>query len=173
LSGLPLAETDGVVAASLLDLVSAEWLDHAVAVLRANALPMLATLVFDGTLEWRPASPVDAKVAAAFRRDMRRDKGFGAALGDAAPGRVRAAFEAHGYAVRQSPSDWRVDPGDAAMHRAMLSFIVPAATRHPPAGAGASHWADEVAEWASAKHRRIAAHALRLRVGHGDTLALM
>ena len=79
-------DADAVVCSALLDLVSASWLSR----LRGKlAVPLLACLTVDGRDVWRPRHPFDALVLAAFRRDMRRDKGFGPALGTSASGALR------------------------------------------------------------------------------------
>ena len=70
------------VCSALLDLVSAAWLARLCDTL---TVPFLACLTADGRDTWQPRHPHDALVRTAFRRDMRRDKGFGPALGTAAP----------------------------------------------------------------------------------------
>ena len=79
---------DAVVCSALLDLVSTAWLAR---LCDALTVPFLACLTADGRDTWRPRHPHDALVRTAFRRDMRRDKGFGPALGTARAERAHRA----------------------------------------------------------------------------------
>ena len=173
LADLPLAAADGVVASALLDLVSADWLERAAAALAAHRLPCLFTLNVDRALRWRPAAADDAAIAAAFRRDLGRDKGFGHALGADAGTAAATILGARGYTVETAGSHWQIGAADAAVHRAMLSFVVPAALRHEPDAAEARSWRRRVGVWQAAKVERIAAASLELTVGHTDVLAAM
>lgn len=172
LAGLPLDTTDGVAGSALLDLVSEAWLADAVEALAARRLPALFTLNVDGVLDWSPPASDDGIVAAAFGRDLMRDKGFGPALGPHAAARAQSAFAARGYTVETARADWQVGGGDAAMHRALLSFIAPAARRQLPDGDD-ERWAARVDAWGAAKGALVEAGGLVLRVGHVDLLAGM
>lgn len=174
LAALPLAEADGVTGSALLDLVSHDWLKALVATLADSDIPALFTLNVDGRLHWTPAATDDAAVAAAFGRDMRRDKGFGRALGAAAPAVAAQCFMEQGYRVETAPADWQVgtDAADAAMHRALLSFIAPAAGAWPPDGIAEDAWQRQVDAWRAEKSGLVDAAALAMTVGHGDLLAV-
>jgi hypothetical protein len=171
-AGLPLDTADGVAGSALLDLVSEAWLADAVEALAVRHLPALFTLNVDGVLDWSPPADDDAIVAAAFGRDLIRDKGFGPALGPHAAARARSAFAARGYTVEMARADWQVGSGDAAMHRALLSFISLAARRQPPKDYD-ERWAARVDAWDAAKGALVEAGGLALRVGHVDLLAGM
>jgi len=158
-AGMLLRGCGGVTASALCDLVSGAWIDRLVRAAARRRLPLLLALSVDGRVVFAPEEAADAAVLAAFRRDQRRDKGFGPALGPAAPYRIAHALRRHGYGVRTARSDWRLGPGDDAMLRAVT------------AGFAAVAPADSAA-WQGARARRIAAGALILRVGHVDILGL-
>jgi SAM-dependent methyltransferase len=71
---LPLHEADAVVNSALCDLVSRPWIERMAAALR---VPFYAALCVDGRDRFSPPHPADAAVAQGFRRDQRRNKGFG------------------------------------------------------------------------------------------------
>ena len=122
------ADADAVVCSALLDLVSASWLSR----LRGKlAVPLLACLTVDGRDVWRPRHPFDALVLAAFRRDMRRDKGFGPALGTSASGALAATSSA--------PSDWHVPRTALRMQRALIDGTADAARNARPAHSSRHH----------------------------------
>lgn len=168
LDTLPWNEIRLVTASALLDLVSAPWLQALVEHCRTAGAGVLSALSIDGRIEWSPGDPDDAAVQALFRAHQRRDKGFGPALGDAAPTRAADMLAAAGYRISEAASDWRVDgarsDADIDLLRAMVDGIAQAATEQEPA-----QWA-KVAAW---RARRLAgAAATGLRVGHRDLLAL-
>ena len=109
-----------VVCSALLDLVSAAWLAR---LCDALTVPFLACLTADGRDAWRPRHPHDALVRTAFRRDMRRDKGFGPALGTAAPN----VLTARGCVTASAPSDWRIPRTALRMQRALIDGTADAA----------------------------------------------
>jgi hypothetical protein len=96
---------------------------------------------------------------------MRRDKGFGPALGPAAPAAAAGAMACHGGRVVRAPSDWAVAPTDDAMLEAMIDGVA------APAAAAAPDDAARVAAWAALRHAQRRAGALALAVGHEDLYA--
>jgi hypothetical protein len=151
---------DGVAASALCDLVSGAWIDGLVGAAAHRRLPVLLALSVDGRIGFAPEDERDAAVLAAFRRDQRRDKGFGPALGAAAPGRIARALRRHGYAVRMARGDWRLGPGDGDLEGALIDGI---AAVSPSA---------ETAAWRAARDRQAAAGTLSVTVGHADILGL-
>ena len=103
---------------------------------------------------------------AAARRDQQRDKGFGPALGPAAPARMLAALAENGFQTRSAPSDWRIPPTALAMLRQTIAGRAEAARSASPARAGA------IDRWAAARLRQALAMRLAIRIGHRDILAL-
>lgn len=157
---------DGVAAAALFDLVSEAWVDWFADFLAARAVPLLAALTVDGRRQWQPPWDDDAVVVGSFRAHQARDKGFGPALGGAAPAVLRDTFAAHGFAVAESDSAWRLGAGDGALLAALIEGEAEAATVASPADAAA------IAAWRKARLGRLAEHKLGLTIGHCDMLAL-
>lgn len=173
-ANLPLHEAHAVVCSALCDLVSRPWIERVAAAVR---VPFYAALCVDGRDRFSPPHPADAAVARSFRRDQRRDKGFGgSALGPAAPATIAAAFAARGFDVESAASDWAVRgrggppglPGGAAAP--FLGRLV--AGRAETALAGPLGDARRVSAWTEERGRQIAAGVLRARIGHRDVLAL-
>jgi hypothetical protein len=148
-------EVDAIVCSALLDLVSAAWL----AQLRDTlTVPFLACLTVDGRDVWLPRHPFDALVRTAFRRDMRRDKGFGSALGTTALSALTPTASA--------PSDWRIPRTALGMQRALIDGTADAARNACPAGAVA------IAAWQEARLHQALRGRLAITIGHRDILVL-
>jgi SAM-dependent methyltransferase len=166
-ANLPLDRVDAVVNTALCDLVSRGWIEAMAAACAQRRLPFYAALNVTGRERFAPPYPGDALVMRGFRRDQRRDKGFGGvALGPAAPDAIAQAFTAHGYTVHRGASDWIVD------RRARL-FAQEIATGH---GAAALAWerrsAEVIEDWIEARRAQAADGMLSVRIGHQDVLAL-
>jgi SAM-dependent methyltransferase len=149
---------NAVTCSALLDLVSAAWLDRLCGALR---VPLLASLNVDGRDLWRPRHRYDALVLTAFRRDMRRDKGFGHALGTDA-----SRLLARRPRMVSAPSDWRIPRTALAMQRALIDGTADAARNARPAYAAA------IGEWQRARLRQALLGRLAITVGHRDILLL-
>ena len=170
LARVPLAAAHLVTASALLDLVSAAWLDNLL-----DACPAVPALLFalsvDGRIAWAPQDEDDACVDGLFAAHQRRDKGFGPALGPAAPALAAQLFEARGRAVRSTRTDWLLRRGsDApqetqldAMKRALIEGMAAAACEADVSAR------TRIEAW---RARRLALVATTsLRVGHVDVLA--
>ncbi len=146
----------GLIAASaFFDLVSAEWIGRFADLLAAARLPLYAALTYDGRETWEPAPPGEAEALVAFHADMGRDKGFGSALGPAAPDALAAALRARGYRVEEAASDWVLEAGrDDALIAALAEGGAAALGPAAPAG------------WAAGR-----AAARAVRIGHRDLWA--
>ncbi len=173
---LPLRETDAVVNSALCDLVSRPWVERMAATLR---VPFYAALCVDGRDRFSPPHPDDALVARGFRRDQRRNKGFGgAALGAEAPAAVAEAFRARGFAVETAASDWAVRGRGAAAPGLPLDAAAPFLSRlvagraAAALAAGPGRDARRVSAWGEARQERIARRGLGARIGHRDVLAV-
>jgi len=160
---LPFAAHDAVVCSALMDLVSCAWADRLAAAL---SVPFLACLNVDGRDRFRPAHPDDRLIVRGFARDMRRDKGFGRAMGVAAPAMLARLFLARGFTVATAPSDWLIPPIAERMLQALVRGHAAAAAKALPAGAA------RIAAWEQARLRAIARGRLALTIGHRDLLAL-
>ncbi len=154
------AGADLMTASAFFDLVSAEWLDRFVPLLAAARTPLYAALTYDGREVWSPTPPHEAEALAAFHADMRRDKGFGPALGPDAPGHLIAALLRSGFEVSRIDSDWHLSRArDGALIGALASGGAEALrTALPPT----DHEAWSVGRSA----------ARSVMVGHTDILAL-
>lgn len=150
---------DVVTAAALFDLVSADFIKRLASLLAARQSAFYTVLTYDGDQRWLPGHDADAAMRQAFHAHQRRDKGFGAAAGPAAPDLLREGFTAVGYSVSAADSAWRLGRGDAALIAEL-----------------AGGFADAVAETGALEPARLAAWRAVARtgavVGHADTLAL-
>ena len=154
---------DAIICSALLDLVSGGWLERLCAML---TVPFLACLTVDGRDVWRPSHPFDAVVHSAYRGDMRRDKGFGPALGTAAPTALLRAFAVRGFTTSSAPSDWRIPRGALRMQQALIDATADAARTARPAHASI------IAVWQEARLRHALRGRLATTIGHRDILAL-
>jgi hypothetical protein len=157
---------DAITAAAFFDLVSPEWLERFVAALAQRRVPLLAALTVDGRRLWQPCLDDDAVIAEGFARHQQRDKGFGAALGGAAPAALERLLTGAGFRVERAPSDWRLDGRNAALLSALIAGEAGAARgAMAQAAARIEHWETERREQLTRRH-------LELVIGHCDLLAL-
>ena len=174
-ANLPLQGTDAVLSSALCDLVSRAWVERMAARLR---VPFYAALCVDGRAAFAPAHPADARVAAGFRRDQGRDKGFGGpALGPAAPAAIARIFAAQGFMVASAASDWVLRGRGAAAHPALpgrsARFLAELVIGHAAAaGRQDRRGAARIAAWREARLAQIGERRLAARIGHRDLLAL-
>lgn len=166
LEALDPAAYDGITTSAFLDLVSSAWLERFARVLHSAARPLLAVLSVDGIRTWNPVLPGDDAVLSAFERHQSGDKGFGPALGAAAPHRLADLLVAAGHRVTLAPSPWRIAPDDRAMLRPLLDDTLRAAAEADPDRAASFR------DWAAERTRLLDAGRLSLTVGHVDLLAL-
>jgi SAM-dependent methyltransferase len=143
-----------VTASAFFDLASIAWIDRFVQAAAAAGAAIYAALSYDGRETWAPPHPDDAALHARFLADMRRDKGFGPALGADAGAYLTGRLNAAGYDVRTASTPWRLAaPEDAALIAALADGCADAT--------GAS------AEWRTARRG-----AASVEIGHIDVLAL-
>ncbi|MEW6257095.1 MAG: SAM-dependent methyltransferase [Pseudomonadota bacterium] len=162
LSPLAAAAPHLVTASAFFDLVSAPFVEALAAACARLSATFFTVLTCDGRDGWWPAHPQDAAVAGAFRADQERDKGFGAALGNAASDHLATAFAAQGYEVKRADSAWRLDPQSDARDAALVAALAAgtaAAVADRIGRAAASDWAEARA-------------GARCEIGHTDLLAL-
>jgi hypothetical protein len=159
-------DADGVTAAALFDLVSSDWIDGFVAYLARRQLPLLAALTVDGRRVWQPPLPEDDLLAESFRRHQGRDKGFGPALGGAAPARLSEALGGKGFAIAQAPSDWQLSARDSALLAALIAGEAQTAYAVRPEHQTA------IAAWEKQRREQLENGRLELTIGHRDLLAL-
>jgi trans-aconitate methyltransferase len=157
------AGADLVTAAALIDLVDAPWLEALVDAVGAAGAALLVTGSVDGRVAWAPAHPDDARMVAAYARHQGGDKGFGRALGTAAPARLAELLQASGARVTRARGDW-AEVGDPVLQRAYLAGVIGALEE---AGVPAA----DLARWRDARLAPIADATSRLTVGHVDLFA--
>jgi hypothetical protein len=160
---LPLFGHHAVVNSALCDLVSKPWIEQLAGRL---AVPFYAALMVDGRAQYLPPNPLDRVVHHAFRRDQRRDKGFGPALGHRAPAVLHAAFARRRFRVQTAISDWRIGREETAMLTAMLEGDTDAALRADPVRA------TRIEQWVLRRTSQARRRQLSLRLGHRDLLAV-
>jgi SAM-dependent methyltransferase len=148
-----------VTAAALFDLVSAAFMARFAGALAARNSAFYTVLSYNGEQRWTPAHAADGAMRDAFHAHQRRDKGFGAAAGPAAPELLRERLVAVHYRVSEADSAWRLGPEDAALIGELAQGFARAVAE---TGAVA---AATLAAWRSLKRTGAV-------VGHTDTLAL-
>lgn len=162
---LPLEGCALVTASAFFDLVSEDWLERfARNCAAARVANGLFALNVDGTIIWTPSDPDDADIECMFNAHMRRDKGFGPALGAKAPERIARAFESAGYGVSMGESPWRLSPDDAVIQDRLLQGYVDAACEQFPDDA------EKIQDWAARRAIHLAQGESALFVGHRDVL---
>lgn len=156
---------DLVTASALLDLVSEDWLERLVVEIAARNVPLYAALTYDGRIEFDPPDPGDAAIIASVNSHQRSDKGFGPALGPAAPRAAITRLEAVGYSVIQGAADWQLGRDDRTMQTETLSGWA-AASRE----IGDMPLADIIG-WLTRRRDAVTAGYSSIRVGHVDIFA--
>jgi SAM-dependent methyltransferase len=159
--GLPLDEVDAVTCSALLDLASRHWMERLFAALRT---PFYASLTVNGRDAWFPPHPADATVRLAFRRDQRREKGLGLALGVEATRTAVELLATLGFDTLAADSDWRIVRGERSLGRLLAGMTAGAASHAVPARAGT------IGSWYRARLDDAGRARLAIRIGHRDIL---
>lgn len=157
---------DAVAASAWGDLVSWPWAARfaAQAAMSGIRSVYLSLNVVDGAA-FAPADPLDGALDRAFAAHMRRDKGFGPALGGAAAPGWSLALRQAGYRVRGAPSRWALGPVHALLTAAWLEGYVRAACEQAPRVRAAA------GPWLRERLAQLARGTLRVAVDHTDLLA--
>ena len=164
-ASLAALEADGVTAAAFFDLVSAGWLERFADWLVARRVPLFAALTVDGRRDWQPAVAEDTILREAFQRHQAIDKGFGPALGGAAPRMLVETLAGRNFRVTEARSDWHIGAWDRALLAALIAGETLAAR-----AAGAAP--EAVAAWERQRQDQLENGRLKLMIGHRDLLAL-
>jgi hypothetical protein len=165
-TALAALDADGVTASALFDLVSSRWLDDLVAFLAERRVPLFAALTVDGQRIWDPALADDAILAEAFQRHQATDKGFGPALGGAAPRALAKALAAEDFRVTEAASDWHLDARDRVLLDELIAGEARAAREIDPERSAI------FAAWEKQRRDQLENGRLKLTIGHRDLLAL-
>ena len=125
--------------------------------------PALLTLSVTGRVQFVPADPLDAALAAAFNDHQRRTVEGRTLLGPDAAAAAVSAFRRRGIAVQTRFSPWRLTSG--ALLDEWLAGWLDAACRQRPELAGPA------AAYRERRRADSAAGRLSVTVGHQDLLA--
>ena len=120
---LDLAGATLITASALLDILTTDEAHALVAACVDAGCPALLTLSVTGSVDLRPADPLDRRVEAAFNAHQRRD----GRLGPDAPAVAAEAFRRAGWEVVERPSPWRLGAAQAELIAAWLEGWVAAA----------------------------------------------
>jgi hypothetical protein len=104
-------------------------------------------------------------VRLAFRRDQRREKGLGLALGVDAARVAEELLAALEFETLGATSDWRIVRGERSLGRLFARVTAQAASRTMPTRTG------KIAAWYRARLDQAARARLSIRIGHSDILA--
>lgn len=105
-------KVDLITAAAFLDLCSKSWVDAFTAAITKKGAAVFTPLIYDGRDRFDPPHPDDHDMLATFHDDMRRDKGFGPALGPQAAEIFGNGLQKAGYRVLLGDSPWELDVSD-------------------------------------------------------------
>jgi hypothetical protein len=161
--GFPLDAVDAVVCSALLDLVSRAWMVRLFTALR---VPFYAGLTVNGHDAWMPQHSADPAVRTAFRRDQRRDKGLGSALGNDAGETALQLLGDLGFQTRMTTSDWRIPSCARAVTSRFAQMTGSSARQSMPAQAR------KIGGWTNARLKQAAKARLSIRIGHYDILGI-
>jgi SAM-dependent methyltransferase len=156
---------DLVTTSALLDLVSLEWLDRLAIEAAARRLPVYAALTYDGRARIEPSESADLEILARVNAHQRTDKGFGPALGPAAPARTVERFVQVGYEVAQGHSDWLLGSGDRAIQEVLFAGWAELTMQSSNVSS------DSVSDWLARRRSHLAGGRSSLTVGHLDIFA--
>ena len=165
LEKLDLTDCDLVTASALMDLVSADWFDRLAERCRQAGCLLFPVLTYDGVMDWGPEDPFDATVRTLFNAHQRGDKGFGPALGPAAPAHMEKSLRGLGFQVETARSDWVLGAADSDLQAALLEGFAGAALELEPGREA------EIRDWTARRKGHLEEETSRLRVGHIDLLA--
>jgi hypothetical protein len=154
-----------VTASALLDLVSAKWLGALLARCHDAGAAVLFALTYDGRVSCEPEDTDDARVRGLVNLHQRGDKGFGPALGPAAPATAVRMLRDLGYVTRQAPSDWRLGARDSRLQRQLIDGWAAAANETPTTDRAA------VGAWRARRLAHVEAGRSTITVGHQDVAA--
>jgi len=165
LEDLPFRDVDAITTSAFLDLVSEAFLSRLVDCIVGARKPFLASLSYDGRMEFAPTDETDDAIQNALNVDQLTDKGFGPALGPQAAARAAEMFRDCGYQVVQGTSDWRAGSKERDFLETFLEGLV---------GIGQKNHlrSDKLAEWHHRRQQNAQAGALKALIGHIDFAAL-
>jgi len=157
---------DLMTASALIDIVSADWLQHWVNWGVAQGSAFLVALSVDGRWRCAPEHPDDVWVQALFNAHQQAQGAFGLSLGPSAVDVMATQLRAQHYQVTLAASPWQLEPAQQALQTQLLSGWAQAAIEQSPADQS------RVEQWQQRRQHWIASGESTLMVGHYDLLAL-
>lgn len=164
--GALVAGADLVTASALFDLVSLAWCRSLLDLHARPGTALYAALTYDGRVDISPAHEDDGAILELFNRHQIGNKGFGPALGPAAPQALVDLARAAGADVVTAASDWQLAGDDAALQMALIDGWTDAAQAMKPS------WRERIAAWRGRRRGLASVHGLDIVVGHVDVLAM-
>jgi len=155
-----------VTASALLDLVSERWMRRLAEYCRQARATAFFTLTYNGRIECDPVDSEDAMIRDLVNRHQRTDKGFGPALGPAAPDAAERLFTEMGYDVRRAASDWILPPDASELQRQLIEGWAVAAREID------ERRSDAIGVWRSRRLSLVDRRRSGIVVGHDDVLAI-
>ena len=165
LDALDMTKYNLVTASAFFDLVSKPWVTRlAEKCADAKISYGLFVLNVDGQVFWTPQDPDDEEIRNIFNAHMRRDKGFGPALGVQAPDALEKCFKAVGYRAFPGDSSWKISLDHEELQSDFLQGYLQAASEQDP------RKLEMIEAWAHRRRSHIAAGKSEIVVGHRDVL---
>jgi hypothetical protein len=147
-----------VTTSALFDLCSAHFIKRFANAAAQRHAVVYAVLTYNGIQRWTPRQPIDNAMVGAFHAHQTTDKGFGAAVGPAAPAHLADALGLAGYSVLEGNSPWRLGPSDMKLIGELAAGFSQAVAQTGLVGA------KTIDAWNKVTHTGA-------EVGHTDTLA--
>nr|CDQ33321.1 hypothetical protein BN993_02761 [Virgibacillus halodenitrificans] len=165
-----LTNVDLVTASALCDLVSATWVEALADACAVHRCAALITLSVEGdtrfcTNDADATDRDDAWLFATLAAHQRRDKGFGPALGTAAPQALATAFGDRGFRLVDAPSPWRLGPAQRPLALSLLDGWAEAAREQAPEERA------RIDRWWRRRREALDQGQVDLYVGHRDVFA--
>lgn len=165
-----LTDVDLVTASALCDLVSDAWVESLVAACAQHRCAALIALSVDGDTRFciddaDATDRDDAWLFATLAAHQRRDKGFGPALGTAAPQALATAFADRGFRLVDAPSPWRLGPAQRPLALSLLDGWAGAAREQAPEDRA------RIDRWWQRRREALDQGRVDLYVGHRDLFA--
>lgn len=165
-----LTGADLVTASALCDLVSDTWVASLAAACARHRCAALIALSVDGDTRFcvddtDVTDRDDAWLFTTLAAHQRRDKGFGPALGTAAPQALATAFADRGFRLVDAPSPWRLGPAQRPLALGLLDGWAGAAREQAP------EERPRIDRWWRRRREALDQGRVDLYVGHRDIFA--
>lgn len=161
---LPLHNYHLVTASAVFDLLSKPMLKHLVQVFHDHRLALLTTLNYE-SMSYLPKAPEDEHWIGVYEAHMKREQGFGQALGPDCGSFLKECYAPLPKAqLLSAPSRWQIEPNDIHLHRHLLAFLEESLQEMVSAG----YSGKGLRQWLNEKQQLLEEQQLRLTVNHSD-----